>query len=64
MFEDQRDQHILARIDYDTVKGPQDSPIPSLQSLGVAEHPPIAVGPGDETVDAVVGYWLALAPSS
>jgi hypothetical protein len=63
VFGNDQDQHILARIDYETVKSPHESPIPSLQSLGVAEHPQTAVE-GEETVDAVVGYWLALAPGS
>jgi hypothetical protein len=64
IFNDTRDQHILARIDYGLVPSSYDSPVPSLQALGIVDHKRIGPVSEPEVVEAVVGYWLALAPKS
>jgi hypothetical protein len=64
IFDDGRDQHLLARIDYGLVPSSHDSAAPSLEALGIVNHKRLGPITKPEVVEAIVGYWLALAPQS
>jgi hypothetical protein len=49
-------------VDYAQVSSDYDTPVPSLQSLGIVEYKRLDKIERHEIVEAVVGYWLALAP--
>ena len=64
IYDDARSQHLLARIDYDLVPSSYDSPAPSLEALGIVNHKRLGPISEPEVVEAIVGYWLALASQS
>lgn len=64
IFDDAQNQHLLARIDYGLVPSSYDSPVPSLHALGIVGHKRLGPISKPKVVEAVVGYWLALASQS
>lgn len=64
IYDDTRNQHLLARIDYGPVPSSYDSPAPSLEALGIVNHKRLGPISEPEVVEAIVGYWLALASQS
>lgn len=64
IYDDTRTHRLLARIDYGLVPSSYDSPVPSLQALGIVGHKRLGTASEHEVVEAVVGYWLALAAHS
>lgn len=56
-------RQLLVRVDYDLTRDESLSPVPSLQSQGIFGYKHTGESPlAGQEVEAVVGYWMGLAP--